>query len=128
MRIKLLHVKSNTAGDRTSIEVEVALAIDGRSAVFAKDSPAAPGALLRLGALAALDAAGALDPQRPKPVLEDVTTVTLAHQTVVIASLLIHKPTGWHRLYGASGVGDGSMEAAAARAVLAAINRDFAES
>lgn len=120
-RIRIIEVASSIR--RHEASVEVSLAQNGRRSMAAQNTTGYTGSTVRLAAVAALDAVSKLLERSGDLMLEDVATTSLGGETTVIVSLQFRGMRGWRRRYGISGVGDGLPEAAAARAVLDALNR-----
>ncbi|MCA1840592.1 MAG: hypothetical protein ABR507_09255 [Actinomycetota bacterium] len=122
-RIRIVQVSSTLQREQTS--VEVVLALDGETAKSTRTGPSIPGASLRLAAVSAVEGVNKI--WGPiEALIEDVATLALGGESVVVVALAVNLPEGWQRLHGASGTSDGAPEAAAVRAVLAALNRPVA--
>ncbi|MGH2812545.1 MAG: hypothetical protein ACRDI1_07525 [Actinomycetota bacterium] len=120
-RVRLMQVSSSTRRDQAVVEVSVGT--EDQSVSSSQEGMSYPGSALRLAANAALEAVVELMGRPAEARLLDVTITRIAGETVVVAGITVGGKGGVERLYGASGIGDGAPEAAAARAVLDAVNR-----
>lgn len=123
-RMRLLQVATNVRQDQTGIEVT--LSFGEQEVAASEEGPGFAGSSTRLAAMAALSAAARLHPELEAR-LDHMMTASLANEKVVMVAVAVRNGAGWKRLHGISGIGDGTPEAAAARAVLASLNRVVSE-
>lgn len=119
-RIRLLQVA--TSARRGQMGIEVSLSEAGMQAAASEEGPGFPGSSIRLAAKAALSAASQLHPELDAR-LDHMTTSSLSTERVVLVAVAVRNGSGWKRLLGIAGIGEGTPEAAAARAVLGSLNR-----
>jgi hypothetical protein len=121
-RIRLSQVASNVRPGRTSIEVS--LERNGDQATESAEGPSYSGSSINLAAVATLQAVGELLPTLEGRV-DHASSASISGERVVLVALSIkmRAESHWKRLHGISGIGEGTPEAAAARAVLSALNR-----
>jgi hypothetical protein len=121
-RIRLIQVASNVRPGRTSIEVS--LERNGDQATESSEGPSYSGSSINLAGVATLQAVGELLPTLEGRV-DHASSASISGERVVLVALSIkmRAESHWKRLHGISGIGEGTPEAAAARAVLSALNR-----
>lgn len=122
-RVRLAEVSTTVRGGR--IRADVSLTLDGHVAGRGREGTNQPGASMRLSAGAAVDALTELLGWDASVAIEHVALNRLDDETIVVVGVVLQTSRILTRLYGVSRVGSAAAEAAAARAVLAALNRSI---